>query len=52
MEKQHELYKSFAEQVASHTSMIEELSKSIYSISSNTKGLQLQTASLDNALSK
>jgi hypothetical protein len=32
--------------------LIEELSKSIYSISSDIEGLQLQTASLDKALSK
>jgi hypothetical protein len=49
MEKQQELNKKFAEQVSSHTSMIEELSKSIYS---DIKGLQHQTTGLDKALSK
>jgi hypothetical protein len=39
MEKQQELNKSFSEQVAIHTSMIEELSKSISSISTYIKGL-------------
>jgi hypothetical protein len=52
MEKQHELNKSFAKKFASHTTMIEELSKSISSISFDIKGLQLQKASLDKALSK
>ena len=52
MEKQQELNKSFAEQVANHTSIIEELSKSISSISSDIKGLQHQAAGLDKALSK
>jgi hypothetical protein len=51
-EKQHELNKSFHEQVASHTSMIEDLSKSISSISTDIKGLKLQTVGLDKALSK
>jgi hypothetical protein len=39
MEKQQELNKSFSKQVAIHTSMIEELSKSISSISTYIKGL-------------
>jgi hypothetical protein len=34
-----ELNKNFSEQVANHASMIEELSKSISSISSNIQGL-------------
>jgi uncharacterized protein YhaN len=40
------------EQVASNSTMIEELNKSIDSISSDIKGLQTQAASLDKALSK
>jgi hypothetical protein len=40
------------EQVAGHSNMIEELNKSIASISSNIKGLQTQAAGLDKALSK
>ena len=40
------------EQVASHNTMIQELNKSIASISSDIKGLQLQAAGLDKALSK
>ena len=52
MEKQQELNKNLAEQVASHTTMIEELNKSISSISSDIKGLQHQAAGLDKALSK
>jgi hypothetical protein len=51
-EKQQELNKNLSEQVASHNSMIEELSKSISSISSGIKGLQLQIAGLGKALSK
>jgi hypothetical protein len=39
-EKEQELNESFAEQVASHTSMIEELSNSISSINSDIKRLQ------------
>ena len=52
IEKQQELNKNLAEQVASHTTMIEELNKSISSISSDIKGLQHQAAGLDKALSK
>ena len=40
------------EQVASHNTMIQELNKSVASISSDIKNLQLQAAGLDKALSK
>jgi hypothetical protein len=40
------------EQVAGHSTMVEELNTSIASISSDIKGLQTQAASLDKALSK
>jgi hypothetical protein len=40
------------EQVAGHSTMIEELNKSIASISSNIKGLQTQAAGLDKVLTK
>jgi hypothetical protein len=40
------------EQVAGHSTVIEELNKSIASICSNIKGLQTQAAGLDKALSK
>jgi hypothetical protein len=49
---QQETNKSLMEQVAGHSTMIEELNKSIASISSDIKGLQIQAASLDKALSK
>jgi chromosome segregation ATPase len=51
-EKQQELNKNLSEQVASHASMIEELSKSISSIGSDIQSLQLQSTGLDKALSK
>ena len=44
--------KLLMEQVASHNTMIQELNKSVASISSDIKGLQLQAAGLDKALSK
>lgn len=44
--------KLLMEQVASHNAMIHELNKSIASISSDIKGLQLQSSNLDKALSK
>jgi hypothetical protein len=50
--KQQELDKHILEQVASHTSMIEELSKSISLISADIRSLQHQSSSLDKALSK
>lgn len=40
------------EQVASHCIILEEINKSITSISSDIKGLQHQAARLDNTLSK
>jgi hypothetical protein len=40
------------EQVAGHSTMIEELNKSIASISFDIKGLQIQAAGLDKARSK
>ena len=45
-----EANKILMEQVASHNTMIQELTKSVASISSDIKGLQLQTAELDKAL--
>jgi septal ring factor EnvC (AmiA/AmiB activator) len=50
--KQQELNKNLSEQVANHASMIEELNKSISSISSDIQSLQIQSAGLDKALSK
>ena len=47
-----EANKILMEQVASDNTMIQELNKSIASISSDIKGLQLQAAELDKALSK
>src|SRR5664279_537137 len=47
-----EANKILMEQVASHNTMIQELNKSVASISSDIKGLQLQAAGLDKALSK
>jgi hypothetical protein len=45
--KQQELDKNILEQVASHTTMIEKLSKSISSISADIHSLQHQSAGLD-----
>ena len=47
-----EANKILMEQVASHNTMIQELNKSVASISSDIKGLQLQTAGLDKSLSR
>jgi hypothetical protein len=49
---QQEANRNLMEQVAGHSTMIEELNKSIASISSDIKGLQTQAAGLDKALSK
>ena len=47
-----EANKILMEQVASHNTMIQELNKSVTFLSSDIKGLQLQAAGLDKALSK
>ena len=47
-----EANKILMDQIASHNTMIQELNKSVDSISSDIRALQLQTAGLDKALSK